>query len=102
MRVFLVGSGGREHALAWKIGQSPLCEQIIAAPGNHGIATEPMERAVAAAEKTGAVIMSARPGSSVEAAEGKPPFERWWPDAPWISGDRDPIVSTKVNPTATP
>jgi phosphoribosylamine--glycine ligase len=29
MRVFLVGSGGREHALAWKIGQSPLCEQIV-------------------------------------------------------------------------
>jgi phosphoribosylamine--glycine ligase len=40
MRVFLVGSGGREHALAWKLGQSPLCEKIIAAPGNPGIAGE--------------------------------------------------------------
>ena len=40
MRVFLVGSGGREHALAWKLGQSPLCETIIAAPGNPGIAGE--------------------------------------------------------------
>src|SRR6478609_7960340 len=40
MRVFLVGSGGREHALAWKLGQSPLCETIVAAPGNPGIAGE--------------------------------------------------------------
>jgi len=40
VRVFLVGSGGREHALAWKLGQSPLCEKIVAAPGNPGIAGE--------------------------------------------------------------
>ena len=38
MRVLLVGSGGREHALAWKIAQSPLVEQLWAAPGNPGIA----------------------------------------------------------------
>ncbi|MGD0839002.1 MAG: phosphoribosylamine--glycine ligase [Polyangia bacterium] len=36
-RVLLVGSGGREHALAWKIVQSPLCEHLIVAPGNPGI-----------------------------------------------------------------
>jgi phosphoribosylamine--glycine ligase len=39
MRVLLVGSGGREHALAWKIAASPLCEQLWVAPGNPGIAT---------------------------------------------------------------
>jgi phosphoribosylamine--glycine ligase len=38
MRVLLVGSGGREHALAWKIAQSPLLEHLWAAPGNPGIA----------------------------------------------------------------
>ena len=37
MKVLLIGSGGREHALAWKINQSPLCEQLICAPGNAGI-----------------------------------------------------------------
>jgi len=38
MKVLLVGSGGREHALAWKIAQSPLCDALYAAPGNAGIA----------------------------------------------------------------
>jgi len=38
MKVLLVGSGGREHALAWKIAQSPLCDKLWAAPGNPGIA----------------------------------------------------------------
>jgi phosphoribosylamine--glycine ligase len=38
MRVLLVGAGGREHALAWKISQSPLVKALFAAPGNPGIA----------------------------------------------------------------
>ncbi len=38
MNILLVGSGGREHALAWKIAQSPLCKRLICAPGNPGIA----------------------------------------------------------------
>lgn len=37
MNILLVGSGGREHALAWKIAQSPLCKRLICAPGNPGI-----------------------------------------------------------------
>jgi phosphoribosylamine--glycine ligase len=36
-RILLVGSGGREHALAWKLLQSPMCDHLIAAPGNPGI-----------------------------------------------------------------
>ncbi len=36
----LIGSGGREHALAWKLAQSPLCDTLFAAPGNPGIAEE--------------------------------------------------------------
>jgi phosphoribosylamine---glycine ligase len=38
MNILLLGSGGREHALAWKLAQSPLCEKLFAAPGNPGIA----------------------------------------------------------------
>jgi phosphoribosylamine--glycine ligase len=38
VRVLIVGSGGREHALAWKLSQSPLLEELHAAPGNPGIA----------------------------------------------------------------
>ena len=38
MRILLVGSGGREHALAWKIAQSPLCDALFCAPGNAGMA----------------------------------------------------------------
>jgi phosphoribosylamine--glycine ligase len=38
VRVLIVGSGGREHALAWKLSQSPLLDELHAAPGNPGIA----------------------------------------------------------------
>ncbi len=38
MRILLVGSGGREHALAWRIAQSPHCSRLFALPGNGGIA----------------------------------------------------------------
>ena len=40
MRVLVVGSGGREHTLCWKIAQSSLVDEVFCAPGNGGIAQE--------------------------------------------------------------
>ncbi|MBP7465529.1 MAG: phosphoribosylamine--glycine ligase [Xanthomonadales bacterium] len=40
MKVLVIGSGGREHALAWKLAQSPRVSEVIVAPGNAGTATE--------------------------------------------------------------
>src|SRR5882762_4450583 len=39
MNILIVGSGGREHAFAWKIKQSPLCDHLYVAPGNAGTAS---------------------------------------------------------------
>ena len=41
MNVLIIGSGGREHALAWKAAQDPRVERVYVAPGNAGTATEP-------------------------------------------------------------
>src|SRR5688572_8306357 len=38
MNILLIGSGGREHALAWAISASPLCDRLYIAPGNPGTA----------------------------------------------------------------
>ena len=41
MKILVIGGGGREHALAWKLAQSPLAEVVFVAPGNPGTAKEP-------------------------------------------------------------
>ena len=38
MKILILGSGGREHALAWKVNQSNLCDKLFVAPGNGGTA----------------------------------------------------------------
>ena len=40
MKLLVIGSGGREHALAWKLAQSPRVQKVFVAPGNGGTATE--------------------------------------------------------------
>ncbi len=49
MKILIVGSGGREHALAWKVKQSPKVSQVFVAPGNPGTALEPHLQNVAIA-----------------------------------------------------
>ena len=40
MKLLVIGSGGREHALAWKLASSPRVQKVYVAPGNGGTATE--------------------------------------------------------------
>ncbi len=46
MKILLIGSGGREHALAWKLAQSPNVDAVLVAPGNAGTSAEPKCRNV--------------------------------------------------------
>jgi phosphoribosylamine--glycine ligase len=55
MKILIVGQGGREHALAWKIRQSPLVKQIFCAPGNAGTALEAVNVDIAATNIEGLV-----------------------------------------------
>jgi phosphoribosylamine---glycine ligase len=55
MRVLVVGSGGREHALAWAISASPLVDRLFCAPGNAGIAEEAECIAIGATDIKGLV-----------------------------------------------
>ena len=57
MKVLVIGGGGREHALAWKLAQSQDAEQVFVAPGNAGTAREPVMQNVAiAAADTDALL----------------------------------------------
>jgi phosphoribosylamine--glycine ligase len=55
MKVLVVGSGGREHALCWAIAASPLCDRLYCAPGNGGIARDAECVAIAADDIAGLV-----------------------------------------------
>jgi phosphoribosylamine--glycine ligase len=46
MKVLVIGGGGREHALAWKLAQSPRVQTVFVAPGNGGTAADPALRNV--------------------------------------------------------
>ena len=58
MNILLIGSGGREHALAWKIKQSPLCARLVCAPGNPGMAELGELRAVKDVDVAGQVALA--------------------------------------------
>ncbi len=64
MKVLVIGSGGREHALAWKIAQSPRVDEVIVAPGNAGTAREAKCRnaQVQATDLAGLLALAQREG----------------------------------------
>jgi phosphoribosylamine--glycine ligase len=67
MKLLVIGSGGREHALAWKLAQSPRVTEVLVAPGNAGTAREPKCRNVAvnATDIDGLLELVVREGVSV-------------------------------------
>jgi len=61
VKVLVIGGGGREHALAWKVAQSPRVDQVFVAPGNAGTATEPrLENVALAVEDIDGLLAFAR------------------------------------------
>ncbi|MDT8439814.1 MAG: phosphoribosylamine--glycine ligase [Wenzhouxiangellaceae bacterium] len=61
MRVLVIGSGGREHALAWRLAQSPSVSSVLVAPGNAGTAIEPgCENVAVAADDLDGLVALAR------------------------------------------
>ena len=55
MKVLVVGNGGREHALAWKIRQSPRVTDVFVAPGNSGTAVDAVNVPIDAEDIAGIV-----------------------------------------------
>jgi len=62
LKILVIGSGGREHALAWKCAQSPIVDEVIVAPGNAGTEQEPKVRnaAVGAEDIDGLIDLAQR------------------------------------------
>ncbi|HEX5487936.1 MAG TPA: phosphoribosylamine--glycine ligase [Rhodanobacteraceae bacterium] len=79
MKLLVIGSGGREHALAWKLAQSQRVSEVIVAPGNAGTAREPRMRnaAVNAADLDGLLQLARDEGVA---------FTLVGPEAPLVAG----------------
>ena len=88
MNILLLGSGGREHALAWKLAQSPLCDKLWAAPGNPGIAQEASCVTLDAADHD-AVIVFARENDIGLVVIG--------PEAPLVDGLADSLRAAGID-----
>ena len=87
LNVLLVGSGGREHALAWKLRQSPRCATLYCAPGNAGIAQEAEIAALDAGDHA-AVIVFCREKEIGLVVIG--------PEAPLVAGLTDDLAAAGI------
>jgi len=87
MRILVVGAGGREHALAWKISRSPLVDRVFCAPGNPGTARL-AENLPIPAEDVGRLALWARENRIDLAVVG--------PEAPLVAGLADRLAGSGV------
>ncbi len=94
MKVLVVGSGGREHALCWAIGASPVCDALYCAPGNAGIAADAECVAIAAEDVDGLVAFARDKGIDLVVVG---------PEAPLVAGLVDRLTEAGIKafgPTA--
>ncbi len=87
MRVLVIGSGGREHALCWAIAASPLCDALYCAPGNPGIAQEATCVPIAASDLDTILAF---------AKEEKIDFVIVGPEAPLVAGLVDKLEAAGI------
>jgi phosphoribosylamine---glycine ligase len=87
MNILLLGSGGREHALAWKMAASPLTDRLVCAPGNAGIAREAECVALDIADH--AAVISFCRGSGID-------FVVVGPEAPLCAGIVDDLEAAGI------
>ncbi len=87
MRILVVGSGGREHALVWKIAQSPLVRALYCAPGNPGMARLAQRLPVKADDVDGLVAESQRLGIDLVVVG---------PEAPLVAGLADRLSGVGI------
>ena len=85
MKLLVIGSGGREHALVWKLAQSPHVTRLWCAPGNAGIAQERLAKNSAAVECVG-VSAEDLPGLREFVWRERPDFTVVGPDNPLAAG----------------
>lgn len=97
MRILVVGGGGREHALVWKLQQSPRVERIYCAPGNAGTATEPGTENVSISEVDIASLLHFAKGHRID-------LTVVGPEAPLVAGIVDQFTAAGLRcfgPTAS-
>ncbi|MEE9388028.1 MAG: phosphoribosylamine--glycine ligase [Paracoccaceae bacterium] len=87
MKILILGSGGREHALAWAVAQNPKCDQLIVAPGNAGIAG--IADCVALDIMDGAAV-------AAYATENAVDFVIVGPEAPLVAGVADAVRNAGI------
>ena len=87
MKILIVGGGGREHALAWSISNSPLCDELIIAPGNPGIAQLGLCKAVSV-ENNAALVELAKSQAADLVIVG--------PEVPLVAGLADELAAASI------